>query len=176
MLPQNNRRTAITFLALSAIGFAGIVVNEGWSDKPIIPVPGDPLTIGPGLTSNPDGSPIRPDQKITPPQGIRLGVAALAKEESLLKKCFGSEAALYQYEWDAYMDLAHNVGGTAVCRSSIIRKVQEGRYEAACNTILDFKKVQGRDCSLSENKRFCGGIWTRRQLMNHLCLTGEYPQ
>jgi lysozyme len=172
---KRNPRVTVAALALSALGFAGIVYNEGWSDKPITPVPGDPLTIGPGLTANADGSPIRPNQTLTPQQGIRMGVARISKDENMLRNCFG-EAVLYQHEWDAYVDLSHNVNPAAVCKSSIIRKVQAEQYEAACNTILDFKKVQGRDCSLSENKKFCGGVWTRRQQMTKLCLTGEYPQ
>jgi lysozyme len=177
MIQSRNLRTSVGVITLSAIGFATVVVNnEGWSDHPIVPVPGDPLTIGPGLTSNIDGSPIRPNQTITPPQGIRMGVAQIAKDESVLKKCFGTESYLYQYEWDAYVDLSHNVGPYSVCKSSIVSKVKAEQYEEACNTILEFKRVQRRDCSLPENKRFCGGVWTRRLKTNKLCLTGEYPK
>ena len=91
----------------------------------------------------------------------------------MLRRCISAD--LYQHEYDAFVDLAYNVGPAAVCRSSIPVKLAAGNYEAACRTILDFKKVQARDCSLPENLRFCGGVWVRRQQMAHLCLTGERP-
>ena len=84
-------------------------------------------------------------------------------KESQLKRCITAD--LYQHEYDAYVDLAYNVGAAAVCRSSIPAKLAAGDYEAACRTILDFKKVQGRDCSAPQNRPFCGGVWTRRQAM-----------
>ena len=43
-------RSTIAALTLSAAGFAGIVLHEGWSNNAIIPVPGDVPTIGFGST------------------------------------------------------------------------------------------------------------------------------
>lgn len=171
----NKRRVAVSSLSASAILFAGLVMHESWSDRPITPVPGDPLTIGPGLTANEDGSPIRPDQRITPVQGIRMAVKQISKDEDVLRRCFGDDTELYQWEWDSFVDLGHNTGPWSICRSSIVPKVKRGDYEAACKTILDFRKVQNRDCSLPKNKKFCGGVWTRRQEMYRLCAFGEYP-
>jgi lysozyme len=168
-------RIAVGALSLSAIGFAGIALNEGYSTSAIKPVPGDPWTVGLGSTKRDDGTPVQAGDKITPPQAIRRAVKHVAGDEKVLRACFGENAELHQHEWDAYVDLAYNVGAPAVCRSSIVRKVQSGNYEAACKTILDFKRVQGRDCSLAQNKGFCGGVWTRRQEYTHLCLTGERP-
>lgn len=169
---SSDLRIPVLLLSLSAVGFAGIAVNEGYTDKAVIPVPGDPPTYGLGSTRREDGTPVQLSDKITPPKAIRLAVRDIGSKEDVLRACFGT-AQLTQYEWDAYVDLAYNVGPTAVCRSSIIAKAQRGDYAAACRTILDFKKVQGRDCSLSVNAKFCGGIWTRRQEMTRLCLTGE---
>ncbi|MDE1545930.1 glycoside hydrolase family protein [Dechloromonas agitata] len=166
-------RAPIAALVLSAAGFAGIALQEGYTDKAIIPVPGDVPTYGLGSTKREDGGPVRMTDTITPPKAIALAVRDISAKESVLKRCFG-EAMLTQGEYDAFVDLAYNVGPAAVCRSSIPGKVQRGEYAAACRTILDFKKVQGRDCSAPENKRFCGGVWTRRQAMYRVC-TGE-PQ
>lgn len=171
---SSDMRLPVLLLSLSALGFAGIAVNEGYTDKAVIPVPGDPPTYGLGSTRREDGSPVQLGDKITPPAAIRLAVRDIGRKEDVLRTCFGS-AQLTQYEWDAYVDLSYNVGPAAVCRSSIIGKTQRGEYAAACNTILDFKKVQGRDCSLPVNAKFCGGIWTRRQAMARLCLTGVRP-
>lgn len=168
-------RIFVGALSLSAAGFAGIALNEGYSTTAIQPVQGDRWTVGLGSTLRDDGSPVQPGDKITPPQAIRRSVKHIARDENVLRACFGESATLHQYEWDAYVDTDHTVGPGAICRSSIPGKVQRQQYEAACRTILDFKRVQGRDCSLAQNKGFCGGIWTRRQQMAHQCLTGERP-
>lgn len=168
-------RIAVGALSLSALGFAGIALNEGYSTTAIKPVPGDPWTVGLGSTKRDDGTPVQEGDKITPPQAIRRSVKHIAGDEKVLRACFGDEAELHQHEWDAYVDTGYTTGAGAICRSSIPGKVRAGNYDAACRTILDFKKVQGRDCSLAQNKGFCGGIWTRRQAMAHLCLTGDRP-
>jgi lysozyme len=171
---MNSPRQIIAVLALSAAGFAGIALQEGYTDKAVRPVPGDVPTYGLGSTTRADGQPVKMGDTINPPQAIALAVRDISIKETALKRCFG-DAKLTQYEYDAIVDLAYNVGDGAVCRSSIPGKVKSERYEAACLTILDFYKVQGRDCRAPENRKFCGGVWTRRQAMAHLCLTGERP-
>lgn len=165
-------RIPVMALVLSAAGFAGIAINEGYTDKAITPVPGDPYTYGLGSTRREDGSAVRANDKITPPAAIRLAVRDIGGKEAQLRACF-DPATLTQYEWDAYVDLSYNTGAGAVCSSSIPGKAKRQDYTAACKTILDFKKVQGRDCSLPANAKFCGGVWARRQAMTRLCLTGE---
>lgn len=168
------KRIAVAALTLSAAGFGMTALNEGWSGKATIPIAGDPPTYGLGSTIKENGQPVKLGEVITPPQGIRLAVRDLAKKEVVLRACFG-DAELYQHEWDAYVDLGYNVGGTALCNSSIPIKVKAQQYEAACRTILDFYKAHGRDCRQPENRDYCGGIWTRRQTMTQLCLTGIRP-
>ena len=167
-------RIAVAALALSALGFAGIVTQEGYTDRAIAPVPGDPPTNGFGSTTGDDGAALKLGERTDPVRATRRAVRDLALKEQAFKRCAG-DIELHQYEYDAYADLIYNVGPGSVCKSSIIPKLQAGRYEAACNTILDFRNVQGRNCSLPEWKSFCGGVWTRRKEMAHLCLTGEYP-
>lgn len=168
-------RVTVVALMLSAAGFSYTALKEGYSSAPIVPVPGDPLTIGLGSTRRDDGTPVQATDRITPQQAIRRAVRDIDTREVALRRCFGPRAALYQHEWDAYVDLSYNVGAPKVCASSIVPKVQAEQYEAACRTILDFKRVQGRDCFAPENARFCGGIATRRREMAHQCLTGERP-
>lgn len=166
-------RIPIVVLALSALGFAGIVSQEGYTEKAIHPVPGDPATNGFGSTTDEAGKPLVLGAKTDPVRAVKRTVRNVSAKESVLKVCI--TANLHQYEYDAFVDLAYNVGPAAVCRSSIPKKLSAGNHQAACLTILDFKNVQGRDCSLAENHSFCGGTWTRRQQMSHLCLTGEWP-
>ena len=163
-------RTFVAVLTLSAAGFSGIAMNEWYTSRAVIPIPGDPPTYGLGSTVKEDGSPVEMGDTITPPEAIRLSVSHIGKDEVVLRRCFG-DAVLYQHEWDAYVDLSYNVGPYKVCNSSIVPKVQAGMYEAACNTILDFKKAGGRDCSVRSNG--CYGVWLRRLKTQKLCLTGE---
>lgn len=161
-------RSFVAALALSAAGFAAIVSNEGYTDKAVIPVQGDVPTYGLGSTVREDGKPVQMNDTITPPKAIRLSVSHIGKDETQLRRCFG-DSKLYQHEWDAYVDLAYNVGPYNVCKSSIPVKVKAGQYEAACNTILDFKKASGRDCSVRNNG--CYGVWIRRLEMQKKCLS-----
>lgn len=161
-------RIAIAALALSALGFSGIALHEGYSSSAIRPVPGDVPTYGLGSTTRADGKPVQMGDTITPPAAIALAVRDVSAKESILKGCI--TAPLHQHEYDALVSLAYNVGPGAVCKSSIPKKLAAGDYAAACRTILDFKRVQGRDCSAPENARFCGGVWTRRQAEYRMCL------
>lgn len=165
-------RISILALALSAAGFSGIALREGFTAKAIQPVPGDKPTYGLGSTVRADGKPVQMNDTITVPAAIALAQRDISLKESVLKGCM--TGVLYQHEYDAFVSLAHNVGAGAVCASSIPGKVAAENYTAACRTILDFKKVQGRDCSLPANRHFCGGVWTDRQREYRLCM-GEAP-
>lgn len=168
------KRIAVAALTLSAAGFSATALHEGWSGKAEIPVVGDPVTAGLGSTLDENGRPFKLGEVITPPRAIRLAVRDLAKKETVLRACF-VDSELYQHEWDVYVDLSYNVGAGAVCNSSIPKKVKAEQYEAACRTVLDFYNVHGRDCRQLENRDYCGGVWTRRQIMTQLCLTGIRP-
>lgn len=172
MEPKIVQRIAVAFLTLSALGFSATVSRESFTPVAVVPVKGDPPTYGFGATTKEDGTPVTMADKIDPPGAVRLAVKDMAAKEATLRSCFAG-AELAQYEWDAYVDLAYNVGAGAVCRSSIPAKTKRGDYEAACLTILDFKRVHGVDCSLLANRHYCGGVWTRRKAMAHQCLTGE---
>lgn len=161
-------RTAVAILTLSAVGFAGIVAREGYTDKAVIPIPGDRPTKGFGSTFNEDGSPVKMGETITPPKAVRLAVTHIGKDEPALKKCFGFDTMMYQYEWDSYVRLAHNVGAKRVCESTIVPKVKAGEYLAACETILTFKKAAGKDCSVRANG--CYGVWIDRLATHKICI------
>jgi lysozyme len=167
-------RVAVAALVLSSAGIGMWAAHESFTSDAIQPVKGDKWTYGYGSTTRPDGKPVQPGDSITPPQALRLIINDLSGKQETLRACF-DHAVLHQHEWDAYVDLAGNVGGQAVCKSTIPAKLKLGEYEAACRTIPTFNKVQGRNCCLPENKRFCGGVCTRRKATEKLCLEGIYP-
>lgn len=144
-------RTAIGALSLSAAAFVALVAHEGYSDKPIIPISGDRLTIGFGSTFNPDGTPVKMGDTTTPPKALRLAVSHIGKDEVQLKRCV--TAPLYQHEYDAYVSLAYNIGTVAFCKSTLVKKLNAGDYEGACAEILRWDMAGGKKVRGLANRR-----------------------
>lgn len=143
------------FMALSAAGLVTIALQEGYSDKAIIPVPGDKPTIGFGTTEG-----VKMGDRTTPPKALARTLADMQKYEGAIRQCV--KVPLTQYEYDAYVSLAYNVGPGAFCASRLVAKLNSQEYAGACAEILRWRFYQGKDCSTAENSRLCGGLWTRR--------------
>ena len=152
-------RTSVKSLKFAAVGLIALVGIEGWRQYAHIPVPGDVPTIGFGDTQG-----VKMGDKTDPVRAlIKLG-QHVEEKERVLKQCFG-DVKLYQHEWDAYVQLAYNVGPGAVCKSSIVTKLKAGRYAEACKTILDFNRFQGKVLpglvnARKENYKVCAGVAT----------------
>lgn len=158
---DNGGRIGIAVLALSAAGFVGILSQEGYSGTAVIPVPGDKPTIGFGTT---DG--VRLGDSTTPPKALVRAMGDIQKKEAAIRQCV--TAPLFQHEYDAYTSLAYNIGETAFCNSTLVKKANAQDYPGACGEILRWKHFQGKDCSRRENK--CYGIWERRNSEYRLCM------
>lgn len=138
MASQTNKtRTTIAALMLSAGGLVGIALHEGYSDRAIIPVPGDVPTIGFGETQG-----VKLGDKTTAPKALVRLMDDVAKREGIIKRCV--RVPLSQGEYDAYMSLAYNIGTGAFCSSSLVRKLNAQDYDGACKAILDWDKFKGR--------------------------------
>ena len=165
-----NRRVAVTSLSISAALVAAIGVNEGWTERPVIPVKGDVPTIYNGITWNAETG-----KRITMQDdswtlcnmgdskacGVRMLTAHLVRTDDGLKNCVKPTAQMTQGEWDILHDFAHQYGVPATCKSSIVRNYNAAKYEAACHSYLKYKFVDGYDCSTAGNKH-CYGVWTRQ--------------
>ena len=136
-LQTNKTRTTIAALMLSAGGLVGIALHEGYSDRAIIPVPGDVPTIGFGETQG-----VKLGDKTTAPKALVRLMDDVAKREGIIKRCV--RVPLSQGEYDAYMSLAYNIGTGAFCNSTLVRKLNAQDYDGACKAILDWDKVKGR--------------------------------
>lgn len=154
------QRILAAALSLSAAGFAGIVLQEGYTEKAVIPVPGDVPTIGFGTTEG-----VKMGDKITPPQAIGRAVRDINKFEGALKRCV--TVPLSQSEYDAFVSLAYNVGPGAFCKSGIVRKLNAMDYEGACAEIMRWRFFQGKDCAIPANK--CSGLYSRRKIESEQC-------
>lgn len=153
------QRIAVGALSLSAVAFAGLVTHEGWTEKAIIPVKGDVPTVGPGLTKRPDGSPVQMGDTIRPIEGIKRSLAHIQKDEAGIKACV--TAPLTQYEYDAFVSLTYNIGVASFCKSTLMRVLNAGQYQAACEQILRWDKFKGKPLR---------GLTIRRQREYQQCM------
>lgn len=165
-----NIRKAAATLAISAVAFAGILTREGFEPAAMIPVPEDRPTYGYGSTFRPDGSPVKMGDTITRTAARELAQRDVkSKYEAGIKACAGG-IVMYQHEYDSLVDLAYNMGTATVCKSGIVRKFRAGDYAGGCGVIKQYKFVQGRDCTLPQNKHFCGGIPKDRERVFKMCM------
>lgn len=164
---MNVPRTGLAALGLSAAALIGIAINEGYTDRAIIPTKGDVPTVGFGTTTRPDGSPVQMGDRTNPVEALERKARDLQRFEGALKSCV--RVPLYQHEYDAYVDLAYNIGPGAFCGSTVVRRLNAMDYEGACDAILMWKRVGAQDCSAPGN-RVCWGLWQRRLATHQKCL------
>lgn len=170
---SDNNRSLIAMLALSAAGLVGIAVNEGYTSKAVpdvvkgVAVP----TIGFGTTGG-----VKMGDTTTPVAALQRKLTDVQNFEGSIKQCV--KVPLHQHEYDAFVDLAYNIGPAAFCGSTVVKKANSGDYSGACDAILKWHFVGSVDCSAPGNKT-CPGLWARRQQTRSLCLgnatTGGKP-
>lgn len=150
-----NRRN-ISALALSAAALVGLVMSEGYTDRAVIPIPGDVPTIGFGSTHG-----VKLGDTTTPPKALGRALQDVQKFEGAVKKCV--TAPLHQYEYDAYIQLSYNIGEGAFCNSTLVRKVNALDYEGGCREILRWDRAGGRQVP---------GLTKRREAEYRQCMGG----
>lgn len=162
MNPGRMPRIAVAVLSLSAAALVSRVAQEGYTDTAVIPVPGDVPTIGFGTTQG-----VKLGDKITPVKALQRAYQDMQAYEGAIKRCVG--VPLHQAEYDAYAELAYNIGPTAFCGSTLVRRLNAQEYRAACDQILVWKMFKGFDCSTPGNK-VCSGLWKDRQRLHAQCM------
>lgn len=160
-------RTGLAAIGLSAAALISIAISEGYTDRAVIPTKGDVPTVGFGTTTRPDGSPVQMGDRTNPVEALERKARDLQRFEGALKSCV--RVPLYQHEYDAYVDLAYNIGPGAFCGSTVVRRLNAMDYEGACDAILMWKRVGAQDCSAPGN-RVCWGLWQRRLATHQKCL------
>jgi GH24 family phage-related lysozyme (muramidase) len=98
---------------------------------------------------------------------------------------------LSQAEYDLYMDWVYQFGTSAWQHSRMRQELLAGRYAAACDALLEYRKMTSArqegpgwfvsrrdakgnptrwefDCSTPGN-RVCRGVWTRQQERHQKC-------
>jgi lysozyme len=130
-------RTPIFGLGISGVALIGLLVAEGYRDHAYIPVAGDVPTIGFGTTEN-----VKMGDKVTVTQALNRAMVDVQKFEGAIKSCV--KVPLHQYEYDAYTSLAYNIGSGAFCRSTLVRLLNQEKYDEACKQILRWDFFKGK--------------------------------
>ena len=166
---MNDNRSLLVALVLSAAGLIGIAVDENYTAKAIPdPVKGKAVpTIGFGTTGG-----VKMSDTTTPPKALVRLLSDVQKYEGALHQCV--HVPLHQYEYDAYINLSYNIGSTAFCNSTLVKRLNALDYPGACDAILKWKMVGDVDCSAPGNKS-CSGLWARRQRLRRQCLGVPQP-
>ncbi|MDQ8936660.1 glycoside hydrolase family protein [Acinetobacter rudis] len=144
------------------------MAKEGFTPKPVIPVKGDVPTIGPGITVYPNGQRVKmSDPPITRKQGLEYLKAHMDKDAVRFNKTL-QNVKVSQGEYDLYFDFTYQYGTGAWSNSSMLRSLKAGKYTQACESLLKYKYVAKRDCSIRSNG--CYGVWTRQKERYDKCI------
>lgn len=149
-------RRNISALALSAAALVGLVMSEGYTDRAAIPIPGDVPTIGFGSTHG-----VKLGDTTTPPKALGRALRDVQVFEGAVKKCV--TAPLHQHEYDAFISLSYNIGATAFCNSTLVKKVNALDYAGGCREILRWDRAGSRQVP---------GLTKRRQSEYQQCMGG----
>ncbi len=147
-------RIAAGGIALSAAGLLSIASWEGFQSEAYIPIEGDVPTLGFGHTEG-----VRLGDSVTVPQALTLLRADVREAEQGVLSCV--RVPLSQGEFDAFVSLAFNIGATAFCSSTLVRKLNAGDYEGACEEIKRWHFSGGASVP---------GLVNRRQAEFEMCM------
>lgn len=147
-------RMILALLTLSASGLVGIAQLEGYTEAAVIPVPGDVPTIGFGTTAG-----VKLGDRITPPKALARALVDVQQFEGALRQCV--RVPLHQHEYDAMVSFSYNVGSSAFCGSTLVRKLNAGDYVGACDELPRWVYAGGRQVQ---------GLVKRRAAERAMCL------
>lgn len=89
----------------------------------------DVVTIGVGTTHYENGEPVQLGDTITRARAAELHLNTLAKFEAVVRDAL--DVSVDQNQFDALVVLAYNIGAKAFRGSTVLRRVNEGRFEDA---------------------------------------------
>jgi len=131
------KRQDIAAISLSATALVAIALHEGYKEDAYIPLAGDIPTIGFGTTSG-----VKLGDRTTPEKALQVALRDIQKFEGAVKQCV--TVPLTQGEYDAYISLSYNIGTSAFCRSTLVKKLERQDYEGACAEILRWDQFKGK--------------------------------
>lgn len=173
--PKGGPRLLVAGMALSAAALISIASSENYTEAAVVPTKGDRPTYGFGSTFREDGSPVRLGDRTNPVHALRVLRAHLLREEPKFRDSLPG-VALNQSEYDVYMDWVYQFGTGNWQISSMRTNLLAGKHEAACDSLLRWRKAGGYDCSTlvngKPNKR-CWGVWERQLERHAVCRSAQ---
>ena len=167
---SNKTKYSVILLAASAAFFTSLEVYEGYSAKPYKDG-GGVVTQGIGSTVKPNGQKIKmTDPVITRKTALEWSKAHVSKDEEAFRKSLPG-VKLSQAEYDVYLDFTYNFGQRNWNNSSMLRNLKAGKYKQACDSLLKWKYVAKRDCSVRSNN--CYGVWSRQLERHSKCMGAQ---
>ena len=165
-------RTAVATLVLSLSGFLALVGQEHYVADAMIPAKNDRPTLGFGSTFHEDGRAVKMGEKTDPVRALIKAKAHIDKEEVSFRASLPG-IALYQPEYDLYMDWVYQYGTGAWWKSSIRQNLLVSDYKGACDSLLKYRFMGKYDCSTLVNgvpNKRCYGVFTRQQKRHTDCM------
>lgn len=147
-------RFAVAGMSLTAAGLVALANFEGFSGEAYIPVPGDVPTIGFGSTGG-----VELGDKISVPDALGRLMRDVGNAESAIGRCV--KVPLSQGEYDAYTSFIFNVGQKTFCSSTLVKKLNSGDYQGACEELKRWVFVNG--CKVK-------GLIKRREEEYRMCI------
>lgn len=167
---MSKTKISVALLAASAAFFTSLEIREGYSAKPYKDG-GGVVTQGIGSTVKPNGQSIKmTDAPITRKTAQEWAKAHVAKDEIVFRKSLQG-VKLSQVEYDTYLDFSYNFGQANWKQSSMLRNLKQSKYVQACQSLLKWKYVAKRDCSVRSNN--CYGVWTRQVDRYQKCMGAQ---
>jgi len=167
---MSKTKISVVLLAASAAFFWNLESKEGNEPVPYKDT-GGVVTQGIGSTTKPDGTTIKmTDPPISRKTALEWAKAHVAKDEIAFRKSLQG-VKLSQAEYDTFLDFTYNFGQRNWNGSSMLRNLKAGRYKAACDSLLKWKYVAKRDCSVRSNN--CYGVWVRQVERHSKCIGAQ---
>ena len=167
---MSKTKISIIALAASAAFFTSLIGYEGYESKPYLDS-AKVATIGIGSTTYENGSKVKmTDKPITKERAVQIAQAHILKDEIVFKKSLQG-VKLTQAEYDVYLDFTYNFGQSNWNNSSMRKNLQAGHYVQACKSLLKWKYVAKKDCSIRSNN--CWGVWVRQQERFNKCMGAQ---
>ena len=149
------RKTIGALVVASAVAIGTITQWEGFRSNAYLDIGGIP-TIGYGSTEDVEMG----DKIDVEGARSRLIKEVMDRYGQAVKNCV--KVPLHQSEYDAFVSLTYNIGPSAFCSSTLVRKVNKEDYTGACKEILRWNKVKGKTVQ---------GLVNRRESEYKLCIS-----
>jgi len=148
-------------IALASVAMVGTIrKDEGREYQPYKDLAGI-LTVCDGIT----GKDVIPGKTYTDAECNALTIKHVEAHGSQLLDCI--HVRITQGMYEGLAGWAYNVGVGAACKSTAIKLINAGRYEAGCRALMNWNKVKKGDTFVEVR-----GLTLRREREMNQCLRG----